>query len=31
LDTHCPDTLHLHKQGWVDPWLYSEAKRSPRA
>jgi len=31
LDTHCLDTPHLREQGCVDPWLYVEAKRSPRA
>jgi len=31
LDTHHPDSIYLHEQGYEDPWLFFEAKRSPRA
>jgi len=30
-DTFYPDTLYLREQGCEDPWLFFEAKRSPRA
>ena len=31
LYTYHPDTLYLRERGCEDPWLFFEAKRSPRA